>query len=240
MARTQLQRHVQFLAELGVLGWSHDSAWRGRPERGRPDDDDLGPAKPADGREAISAGEVLSAIRADLGDCTRCQLSGLGRTQVVFGVGNPEADLMFVGEAPGREEDVKGIPFVGRAGQLLTKIIESIGASRDSVYIANVIKCRPPQNRNPEPDEVSTCEPFLLAQIDAIQPKVIVALGAFAARTLLQSDAPISRLRGREYAYRGATLIPTFHPAYLLRNPESKREVWEDMKRVRSLLAELP
>ena len=158
----------------------------------------------------------------------------------MFGVGNPEADLMFVGEAPGREEDVKGIPFVGRAGQLLTKVIESIGASRDSVYIANVIKCRPPKNRNPEPDEVSTCEPFLLAQIDAIQPKVIVALGALAARTLLQSDAPISRLRGREYAYRGATLIPTFHPAYLLRNPESKREVWEDMKRVRSLLAELP
>ena len=232
-ARGQLQRHVQFLAELGVSGWSRDSAWRDRPERGRP-------AKSADGREAKTAGEVLSDIRTDLGECTRCQLSGLGRTQVVFGVGNPEADLMFVGEAPGREEDVKGIPFVGRAGQLLTKIIESIGASRESVYIANVIKCRPPQNRNPEPVEVSTCEPFLLAQIDAIQPKVIVALGAFAARTLLQSDAPISRLRGREYAFRGATLIPTFHPAYLLRNPESKREVWEDMKRVRSLLTDAP
>ena len=184
--------------------------------------------------------ESLTAIQADLGECTRCKLSGLGRSHIVFGVGNPEADLLFVGEAPGRDEDAQGIPFVGRAGQLLTKIIESIGLSRDTVYIANVIKCRPPQNRNPEPDEVSTCEPFLFAQVDAIRPRVIVALGAFAARTLLQSDAPISRLRGREFEYRGATLIPTFHPAYLLRNPQSKREVWEDMKKVRALLAESP
>ena len=184
--------------------------------------------------------ESLEAVRSDLGECTRCKLSGLGRQQIVFGVGNPSAELMFVGEAPGRDEDTQGIPFVGRAGQLLTKIIEAIGQSRESVYIANVIKCRPPQNRNPEEDEVETCEPFLFRQIDVIRPRVIVALGAFAAKTLLGSDAPISKLRGREYEYRGATLIPTFHPAYLLRNSKGKREVWEDMKRVRGLLERGP
>ncbi len=156
----------------------------------------------------------------------------------MFGVGNPDADLMFVGEAPGRDEDIQGIPFVGRAGQLLTKIIEAIALTRDQVYIANVIKCRPPENRNPEPDEVETCRPFLFAQIDAIRPKVIVALGKFAAQTLLDTQEPISRLRGRPFEYRGATLIPTFHPAYLLRNPSSKREVWEDMKLVRRMLHE--
>ena len=155
----------------------------------------------------------------------------------MFGVGNPEADLMFVGEAPGREEDAKGIPFVGRAGQLLTKIIESIGASRDSVYIANVIKCRPPGNRNPEPDEVEQCEAFLFRQIDTIKPKVIVALGKFAAQSLLRTADPITRLRGREYTYRNAILIPTYHPAYLLRTPSAKRDVWADMKRVRAILA---
>ena len=147
---------------------------------------------------------------------------------------------MFVGEAPGRDEDAQGIPFVGRAGKKLTQIIEAIGQSRESVYIANVIKCRPPKNRNPESDEVETCERFLFAQVDAIQPRVIVALGTFAAQTLLRSDAPISKLRGREYEYRGAALIPTFHPAYLLRNPQSRREVWEDMKRVRALLEARP
>ena len=177
-------------------------------------------------------------VREDIGDCTRCKLHTLGRTQVVFGVGNPDADLMFVGEAQGADEDVQGIPFVGRAGQLLTKIIEAIGLTRDDVYIANIIKCRPPQNRNPEPDEVATCEPFLFRQIDIITPKIIVALGKYAAQTLLRSEAPISRLRGRQFDYRGATLIPTFHPAYLLRNPSSKREVWEDMKLVKRLLTE--
>ncbi len=136
-------------------------------------------------------------MRADIGDCTRCKLHTLGRTQIVFGVGNPHADLMFVGEAPGADEDIQGVPFVGRAGQLLTKIIEAIGLKRDDVYIANVIKCRPPQNRNPEPDEVETCEPFLFRQIDIIKPKVIVALGKFAAQTLLRTMDPISRLRGR-------------------------------------------
>jgi DNA polymerase len=179
---------------------------------------------------------ALAAVRADIGDCTRCKLHTLGRQQIVFGVGNPSAELMFVGEAPGADEDLQGVPFVGRAGQLLTKIIEAIDLTRDHVYIANVIKCRPPQNRNPEPDEVEICEPFLFQQIDIIRPKVIVALGKFAAQALLRTLDPISRLRGRVFEYRGAKLIPTFHPAYLLRNPSSKREVWEDMKLVRSLL----
>jgi DNA polymerase len=154
----------------------------------------------------------------------------------VFGVGHSKARLMFVGEAPGEDEDRKGEPFVGRAGQLLTKIIEAIGLTREQVYIANVIKCRPPGNRNPEPDEVASCEPFLFRQIDVIQPKVIVPLGKFAAQSLLTTMDPITRLRGRQFDYRGAVLIPTFHPAYLLRNPSAKREVWEDMKKVRAIL----
>ena len=177
------------------------------------------------------------AVQREIGpQCSRCKLHKRGRKQVVFGVGKPEARRMFVGEAPGADEDEQGIPFVGRAGQLLTKIIEAIDLRREDVYIANVIKCRPPQNRNPEQDEVETCEPFLFQQIDIIKPRVIVALGTFAARALLRTLDPISRLRGTVFEYRGAKLIPTFHPAYLLRNPASKREVWEDMKVVRQLL----
>jgi uracil-DNA glycosylase family 4 len=186
---------------------------------------------------ARSSQEALEAIRADIGpNCSRCKLHKLGRRQIVFGVGNPDADLMFVGEAPGGDEDIQGIPFVGRAGQLLTKMINAIQIERDDVYIANVIKCRPPQNRNPDPDEVETCEPFLFQQIDAIQPKVIVALGSFAAKTLLRTQDPISRLRGRVYAFRGAKLIPTFHPAFLLRSPDRKRDAWEDLKKARAIL----
>ncbi len=188
---------------------------------------------------ASNAAAGLQTLRDHIGPCTRCKLHKLGRRQVVFGVGNPDAALMFIGEAPGADEDLKGEPFVGAAGQLLTKIIGAIGLQRSDVYIANVIKCRPPSNRNPEPDEVATCEPFLNEQIDLIRPRVIVALGAFAAHTLLKTDAPISRLRGRVHDYRGgAKLIPTFHPAFLLRTPERKRDVWEDMKKVRALLAE--
>jgi DNA polymerase len=184
-----------------------------------------------------SQAEALAAIKVDIGpDCRRCKLHTLGRKQVVFGVGNPNADLMFVGEAPGADEDVQGEPFVGRAGQLLTKIIEAIELRREDVYIANVIKCRPPQNRNPEPDEVEQCEPFLFRQIDTIKPKVIVALGKFAAQSLLRTAEPITRIRGREFKYRDAILMPTYHPAYLLRNPSAKRDVWEDMKRVRDIL----
>jgi uracil-DNA glycosylase family 4 len=222
--RDQLKEHLRFAAELGVSGVSRDSAWRER----KGDASSL--------PVFTSPADALSNIRTDLGDCTRCKLHALGRKQIVFGVGNADADLMFVGEAPGGDEDIQGIPFVGRAGQLLTKIIEAIGLTRDDVYIANVIKCRPPQNRNPEPDEVDTCEPFLFQQIEVIKPKVIVALGTFAARALLRTLDPISRLRGRVFEYRGAKLIPTFHPAYLLRNPSSKREVWEDMKLARQLL----
>jgi DNA polymerase len=224
--RDQAAEHFRFAAELGVPGMVDDPVWR---QRGSAEET----AAAAFFTDPASA---LSAVRSDIGDCTRCKLSGLGRTQVVFGVGNPDADLMFIGEAPGADEDQQGLPFVGRAGQLLTKIIEAIGLKREDVYIANVIKCRPPQNRNPEQDEIDTCEPFLFRQVDIIKPKVIVALGTFAARTLLRTLDPISRLRGRVYEYRGARLVPTFHPAYLLRNPSSKREVWEDMKTVRGLL----
>ncbi len=145
---------------------------------------------------------------------------------------------MFVGEAPGADEDEQGVPFVGRAGQLLTRIIEAIDLRRDDVYIANVIKCRPPGNRNPEPDEVAACEPFLFQQIDLVRPKVIVALGKFAAQCLLRTETPITKLRGRIHPFRGAQLVPTFHPAYLLRSPDKKRETWEDMKLVRALLRE--
>ena len=245
MNRDQLAEHLRFAAELGVAGVSGDPAWRTR--QGTAETRlEMAAAAPdavtASVRLAMpvalshSAAETLAAVRTDIGDCTRCKLHALGRTQVVFGSGNPDADLMFVGEAPGADEDAQGVPFIGRAGQLLTKIIEAIDLRRDDVYIANVIKCRPPQNRNPEPDEIDTCEPFLFQQIDAIKPIVIVALGKFAAQTLLRTEEPISRLRGRIFEYRGAALIPTFHPAYLLRNPSSKREVWEDMKLVKSLL----
>jgi len=239
----QIAEHLRFAAELGVAGASRDPAWRLRAttgdERARGAAAELAAEHEAAIVQPVAFyADSLPAIKADIGDdCSRCKLHTLGRKQIVFGVGNPNADLMFVGEAPGADEDQQGIPFVGRAGQLLTKIIEAIDLKREDVYIANVIKCRPPQNRNPEQDEVETCEPFLFRQIDVIKPKVIVALGTFAARALLRTLDPISRLRGREYDYRGAKLIPTFHPAYLLRNPSSKRDVWEDMKRVRALLA---
>ena len=242
MNRDQLHEHLRFAAELGVAGVSRDPKWRARTASTAPAPASalVQPVAASSGEPvavARSAADALAAIKVDIGpDCSRCKLHTLGRRQIVFGVGNPDADLMFVGEAPGADEDIQGEPFVGRAGQLLTKIIAAIGLSREDVYIANVIKCRPPQNRNPEPDEVDTCEPFLFQQIDAIRPKVIVALGSFAARALLRTQDPISRLRGRIHEYRGSKLIPTFHPAYLLRNPSSKKEVWEDMKLVRSLL----
>ena len=252
MSKDQLKAHLEFFEELGVDGIRREPEWRGRSGA-----DALGPPKPRSGEGGLaprseperlapqedvvpvfsSPGAALQAIRDDLGDCTRCKLHTLGRKQIVYGVGNPSADLMFVGEAPGADEDLQGEPFVGRAGQLLTKIIEAIGLTRADVYIANVIKCRPPGNRNPEPDEVEQCEPFLFRQIDTIKPKVIVALGKFAAQCLLRTTDPITRLRGREFKYRDAILIPTYHPAYLLRTPSAKRDVWDDMKKVRSILA---
>ena len=180
---------------------------------------------------ARSPADALAAIRADIGDCTRCKLHS-GRTNLVYGVGSPNATLMFIGEGPGADEDLQGIPFVGRAGQLLTQIIKAMGFERDDVYIANVVKCRPPNNRNPEPDEIEHCEPFLMRQIDVISPRVIVALGKFAAQTLLRTEEPISRLRGRFHSLGRADVMPTFHPSYLLRTPSAKREVWDDMKQV--------
>jgi uracil-DNA glycosylase family 4 len=182
-----------------------------------------------------SVQESLDVIRADLGDCQRCKLSP-SRKNIVFGSGDPHAELMFVGEAPGADEDEQGQPFVGRAGQLLTKIIEAIGLRREEVYICNILKCRPPGNRNPEADEIASCEPFLLRQIASVKPKVICGLGAFGAQTLLRTTESIGRLRGRLIDYRGAKLMATFHPAYLLRNPIEKRKVWEDMQIVRDYL----
>jgi uracil-DNA glycosylase len=216
--REQLAGHLSLFGQLGVKGFRRESEWASRPD------------------DAKSAAEELEALRAELGECTRCKLCQAGRHTIVFGVGNPDADLMFVGEAPGHDEDIQGEPFVGRAGQKLTQIIAAMGFTREEVYIANVIKCRPPGNRNPEADEVDTCEPFLLRQIDAVRPKVVVALGTFAARSLIKTEDPISRLRGRVYGCRGAKLIATFHPAYLLRNPGCRRDVWEDMKMAMALL----
>ena len=241
MSNEQLNAHLEFFGELGVDGIRRDAEWCKRDEPPIAPVAPIAPLVPVAPLAPSSTGAIglLDSIRVDLGpDCSRCKLHTLGRKQVVFGVGNPNADLMFVGEGPGADEDIQGEPFVGRAGQLLNRIIEAIDLRREDVYIANVIKCRPPGNRNPEPDEVAQCEPFLFRQIDAIRPKVIVALGKFAAQCLLKTDAPITRIRGREFAYRDAILIPTYHPAYLLRNPSAKRDVWEDMKRVRAILAE--
>lgn len=179
---------------------------------------------------------TLEGIRADLGDCQRCKLAG-GRTNIVFGQGNPRAELMFVGEAPGADEDEQGLAFVGRAGRLLTDIIEKgLRMTREDVFIGNIIKCRPPQNRNPESDEIIACQPFLEAQIRAIQPRVLVALGKFSAHWLLKTATPITRLRGNLGEWEGIPAMPTYHPAYLLRNPRAKKDLWEDMKVVLDLL----
>src|SRR5712671_242181 len=168
---------------------------------------------------------------AELGECTRCKLHRT-RTNIVFGVGNPRARLMFVGEAPGEDEDLQGFPFVGKAGQLLTKMIEAMGLGREDVYICNAVKCRPPNNRNPEPDELLACEPFLKGQLGAVKPEVIVTLGKFAAQSLLRDSTPITRLRGQWREYEGIPVMATFHPAYLLRSPGEKGKVWEDLKQV--------
>lgn len=189
------------------------------------------------GRELSSspAAPTLENVRNELGDCQRCPL-GQSRTNLVFGEGNPHANLVFVGEAPGADEDEQGKPFVGRAGQLLTKIITAMGLSREDVFICNILKCRPPGNRNPKPEEIHACEPFLIRQLQAIKPKVICALGTFAAHTLLKTDVAITILRGKFYSYQGIQLMPTYHPAYLLRNPGAKKPVWEDIQMVMKLL----
>ena len=232
--RELLFEQLSFFSELGVthldLRGKPGDAEAKREMAGESPLVDQGPVEPA---SLLS----LEAVREELGECARCKLHS-GRTTIVFGVGSPDADLMFVGEAPGADEDAQGLPFVGRAGQLLTKIIEAIQLKREQVYIANILKCRPPGNRDPQPDEVASCEPFLFKQVESVRPMIIVALGKYAAQTLLRTTEPISRLRGRYFEYRGALLMPTFHPSYLLRNPSSKREVWIDMQQVRATLRE--
>jgi uracil-DNA glycosylase family 4 len=226
-AARALLAHVAHQRLLGTVGVPR--ARPSGPAPGLPRTDV--PAPPPD-----DAQETLAGVRAELGECARCRLAS-GRTNLVFGVGNPSARLVFVGEGPGADEDAKGEPFVGRAGQLLTEIItKGMRLRREDVYICNVVKCRPPGNRNPEPDEVAACEPFLVRQLRAIGPEVIVALGKFAAQTLLRSKTPITQLRGRWFDYHGIMIMPTFHPAYLLRNPGDKRLVWEDIQKVMRVL----
>lgn len=228
--KKQLLAHLEYLRDIGV---------------------DLAPAirKIQPRTEPVSQGrkeqampgkrEKLEALWSNEVDgCTACPLAECGRNTIVFGEGNPDADLMFIGEGPGRDEDLQGRPFVGRAGQKLTEIIEAMNLKREDVYIANIVKCRPPKNRNPEPVEVESCLPYLHKQIDIIQPKVICALGSVSAQTLLGVDTPISKMRGAFIDYRGTPLMPTFHPAYLLRNytPETRRKVWEDMQKIMAKL----
>jgi uracil-DNA glycosylase len=193
-------------------------------------EEDFSTAKPE--AKVADPTKALRVIREDLGDCTRCRLHKQGRKQIVFGVGNPKADLMFIGEAPGADEDEQGEPFVGRAGQLLNNMIKAMGLRREDVYIANIIKCRPPSNRTPERDECETCSPFLMRQIAVIKPKVIVALGAVAAKTLLAINASMGELRGHWYDFRGTRLAVTYHPAFLLRDPRQKKETWKDLQMV--------
>ena len=226
-----LGAYVEHQRELGVLGFPRNPGPAPEAPRARTTS-----VEPTPGNLFVSPGleatRNLEELRTHIGDCRRCKLAP-HRTHLVFGVGNPRARLVFVGEAPGRDEDLQGEPFVGRAGQLLTEIItKGMKLRREDVYIANVIKCRPPDNRNPEPDEVASCEPFLLRQLELIGPEVIVALGKFAVQTLLRVKTPITQLRGRWYDYHGIKLMPTFHPAYLLRNPADKRLVWQDIQKV--------
>ncbi len=226
-------RHLRWLADAGMREIPTPAVAPGaHPPARAPSAPPAGDAAPGYRTSDRGCGsEPLLAIRAELGECARCPL-GAGRTKLVFGTGNPTARLMFVGEGPGADEDREGEPFVGKAGQLLTRMIEAMGLARGDVYIANVVKCRPPGNRNPEPAEIEACEPFLRRQIEAVGPEVIVALGKFAAQTLLRTTTPITRLRGQWARYGGVKLMPTFHPAYLLRSPEEKRKAWEDLQLV--------
>ncbi len=210
----EMRGYLHWLQEEGIDLWKHAH---------------LNPSAP------LSEPLTLEQIRAELGDCQRCKLAP-SRTNLVFGVGNAKAELMFVGEGPGADEDLQGEPFVGKAGQLLTKMIGAMGLSRERVYIANIIKCRPPKNRNPEPDEIAACRPFLAQQISAVRPKIICALGTFSAQTLLNTQARISDLRGRFHDLNGVQVLPTFHPAYLLRNPDEKKRVWEDLQMIMAAL----
>jgi len=232
MNPNELADQLQFFRDIGV-----DSLSLWKEQTANPV---VAPQTPTSKEPTPASNDMvtLDSIRAEIGDCRRCKLAP-SRTNIVFGSGNPDAELVFVGEAPGFDEDRQGLPFVGRAGQLLTKIIESINLKREDVYICNVLKCRPPENRNPEPDEVAACNPFMKKQLGAIRPKIVCCLGTFAAQTVLQTVAPISKLRGKFYDMDGMRIIATFHPAYLLRSPDKKREVWEDMKQIRAELFRL-
>ena len=243
MNRNELAAQLQFFKDIGVeslaVGAVREAQAR---ERAASSGEAQARERAASRNDGLGADRAplqdLESVRAEIGDCQRCKLAPK-RTNIVFGSGNPSAELVFVGEAPGYDEDQQGLPFVGRAGQLLTKIIESINLNREDVYICNVLKCRPPENRNPEPDEVAACNPFLKKQLAAIRPKIVCCLGTFAAQTVIQTAAPISRLRGKFFDLDGIRVIATFHPAYLLRSPEKKREVWEDMKQIRAELFRL-
>ena len=239
--REDLIQYLEFYSDLGVEDLlvpatnrmtKPDTTGRKQHRTGRPPIPD--PAVEGDLFSTKTTTDPdLPAVREDLGDCCRCKLHATRKT-IVFGDGNPNAKVMFIGEAPGADEDAQGLPFVGRAGQLLTKIIKSVGFTREEVYITNILKCRPPKNRNPESDEIVACQEFLFRQISTIQPLIICTLGTFAVQTLMQVKTPISKLRGQLMEYRGTKLIATFHPAYLLRNPAEKRKVWEDIKMLRA------
>jgi DNA polymerase len=243
--RRALEERLRFYKDLGIYDFYRrpvpDAVWLDaagpRPIASGPGQSvrsgagrDAQPAQSA--KPAVDPGAALRLIREDLGDCTRCPLHKQGRKQIVFGVGNPRADLMFIGEAPGADEDIQGEPFVDRAGQLLNNMIKAMGLRREDVYIANIIKCRPPGNRTPEREECETCSPYLFRQIEVIKPKTIVALGAVAAKTLLAINAPMAELRGRWYDFRGTKLAVTYHPAFLLRDPRQKKEAWKDLQMV--------
>lgn len=242
--RRQALQHLLFLREMGVK--ELDLSASSRPAAAATGDAATGPAAslpgpgtssvPGDAAGPDNAGLLEELRSGTIGDCRRCKLCH-GRTNIVFGTGDARAVLMFVGEGPGSEEDRQGLPFVGKAGQLLNQIIKAMGYAREQVYIANVVKCRPPDNRTPQPDEVAACTPFLFRQIDIIHPRVIVALGSPAAQALLETTAGITKIRGSFREFRGIPVMPTFHPAYLLRNPAAKREVWEDMRKVMELLS---
>lgn len=246
MSKHPTQQLVEYLEQKKEAGLLPEYYWRGKKGEGRrkKEKESHSDKNPTPLTSHLSRLTSLSDIQNEIGDCTRCRLSQ-GRNNVVFGVGNPKAELMFVGEAPGRDEDLKGEPFVGRAGQLLTKIIEAMGFKREDVYIANVVKCRPPENRNPAPDEIATCSPFLFKQIELVHPKVIVGLGTFAVQTLLATEDKITGLRGKFHQWpnpivqkilniqlplESIKFMPTYHPAFLLRNPNMKKPVWEDMQ----------
>ena len=235
----QLAERVRFYRELGIYDFYRrevSTQLEGAIEEVTSERLQALNAAPSLNENEMSPEQSLRAIREDIGDCTRCVLHKQGRKQIVFGVGNPRADIMFVGEAPGADEDIQGEPFVGRAGQLLNNMISAMGIRREDVYIANIIKCRPPGNRTPEREECDTCSPFLMRQIEVVKPKILVALGAVAAKTLLGVNDAMVNLRGRIYDFKSTKLAVTYHPAYLLRDPRQKKETWKDLQMVMKYL----